>query len=385
MKKRILLGHLASFGDCLYVTTLAKQIKFDYPDCHLTWAIGSMYSSILKNNPHVDEVWEVPLHSRDEVFQIWDEFQQTAIDKYKKGEFDQIFLTQICHAPENFRTYDGTLRSSIFRFYGKPITVDVSPVIHLSQEEVENVHQFAKIHNLTENTNVILFECSAKSEQSFVTEEFAIKLAIKIADQLPNWKILLSSNIKIPTIYQSLNIIDASSLSFRENAELTKYCSLLVGGSSGISWLTTSDWAKKSPMIQLLRADKSMYASFIYDHQYQGLSVDHIIEIQDSTVEYVLSCILTFANEGFPTARSIYHQQIQLDFTFYWKTIISILYRKKLNKRFRQFFSSLFYTIQRYGLHPNLITSLLKLTPYIYSLIYNKLKRMMSSSKSISK
>jgi hypothetical protein len=230
-----------------------------------------------------------------------------------------------------------------------------------------------------------LFECSAKSEQSFVTEEFAIKLAIKIADQLPNWKILLSSNIKIPTIYQSLNIIDASSLSFRENAELTKYCSLLVGGSSGISWLTTSDWAKKSPMIQLLRADKSMYASFIYDHQYQGLSVDHIIEIQDSTVEYVLSCILTFANEGFPTARSIYHQQIQLDFTFYWKTIISILYRKKLNKRFRQFFSSLFYTIQRYGLHPNLITSLLKLTPYIYSLIYNKLKRIMSRPKIILK
>ena len=385
MKKKILIGHLASFGDCLYVTTLAKQIKFDYPNCHLTWAIGSMYSSILNNNPHVDEVWEIPLYSRDDVFPTWYEFQQTATEKYKKGEFDQIFLTQIYHDPENFRTYDGTLRSSIFRFYGKPITVDVSPVICLSQDEVENVHRFAQAYNLSDNKNVILFECSAKSEQSFITEEFAIKLAKKIADQLPNWKILLSSNIKIPTIYQSLNIIDASSLSFRENAELTKYCSLLIGGSSGISWLTTSDWATRLPMIQLLRADKSMYASFIYDHKYQELPIEHIIEIQDNTVEHVLSCVLTVVNEGFPIARSIYHQEIQLDFTFYWKTIISILYRKKLKKRFRQFFSSLFYTIQRYGLHPNLITSLFRLTPYIYGLIYNKLKRMIENSKSTPK
>jgi ADP-heptose:LPS heptosyltransferase len=366
--QRILLGHLASFGDCLYATTLAKQIKADYPDSHLTWAIGSIYSSVLIGNPHVDKVWEIPLRNRDDVFPKWYEFQKIATEKYKNGDFDQIFLTQICHDPDNFRTYDGTLRSSILRFYGKPITVGVTPVIYLNQEEINNVYDFAQTNNLINNEKVVLFECSAKSEQSFVTEEFAIELAQKIAKNLPDWKILMSSNISIPQSIQYTNIIDASNLSFRENAELTKYCSLLIGCSSGISWLTTSSWAKKLPMVQLLKADKSMYASFIYDHRYHGLQVDHIIEITDTTVEHVFNCIISIVDEGFTTARSKFNQEIPLDFTFYFKTIASILYRKRM----RQFFSSLRYTIQRYGLHPSLIKSFFPLIPYIANLAINK-------------
>ncbi len=367
--QRILLGHLASFGDCLYATTLAKQIKTDYPDSHLTWAIGSIYSSILIGNPHVDQVWEIPIGSRDEIAEAWFQFADKALEKHKNGEFDQIFLTQIY--PDNYRTYDGTLRSSILRFYDKPITVGVTPVIRLTEDEVNNVYHFAKINNLINNEKVILFECSAKSEQSFVTEEFAIELAQKIAENLPNWKVLMSSNIPIPKSSQYKNIIDASSLSFRENAELTKYCSLLVGCSSGISWLTTSDWAKKLPMIQLLKADKSMYASFIYDHRYNGLPIDHIIEITDTTVDKVLSCILTIVNENFIIARSSFHQEIPLNFTFYFQTIAAVLYRRKL----KQFRYSLFYTVKRYGLHPNLIKSFLPLIPYVSFIIYQKLIR----------
>ena len=367
--QRILLGHLASFGDCLYATTLAKQIKADYPDSHLTWAIGSIYSSVLIGNPHVDEVWEIPIKNRDAIAEAWFQFADQALEKHKNGEFDQIFLTQIY--PDNYKTYDGTLRSSILRFYGKPITVGVTPVIYLTEEEIKNVYDFAQTNNLINNEKVVLFECSAKSEQSFVTEKFAIELAQKIANNLPDWKILMSSNISVPKSMQYGNIIDASSLSFRENAELTKYCSLLIGCSSGISWLTTSSWAKKLPMIQLLKADKSMYASFIYDHKYHGLSTDHIIEITDTSAEKVLLCILTVINEGFTIARSRFHQEIALNFTFYFQTIAAVLYRRKL----RQFRYSLFYTVKRYGLHPNLIKSFLPLIPYVSFIIYQKLIR----------
>ena len=257
------------------------------------------------------------------------------------------------------------------RFYGKPITVGVTPVIYLTEEEIKNVYDFAQTNNLINNEKVVLFECSAKSEQSFVTEKFAIELAQKIANNLPDWKILMSSNISVPKSMQYGNIIDASSLSFRENAELTKYCSLLIGCSSGISWLTTSSWAKKLPMIQLLKADKSMYASFIYDHKYHGLSTDHIIEITDTSAEKVLLCILTVINEGFTIARSRFHQEIALNFTFYFQTIAAVLYRRKL----RQFRYSLFYTVKRYGLHPNLIKSFLPLIPYVSFIIYQKLIR----------
>jgi ADP-heptose:LPS heptosyltransferase len=373
--QRILLGHLASFGDCLYATTLAKQIKADYPDSHLTWAIGSMYSSILIGNPHVDEVWEIPIGSRDKIAEVWFQFADQALEKHKNGEYDQIFLTQIY--PDNYRTYDGTLRSSILRFYGKPITVGVTPVIYLGDQEVENVYLFAKKNNLTDKKNVILFECSAKSEQSFITEEFAIELSKKICDNLPNWKILMSSNISIPSSEQYSNIIDTSSLSFRENAELSKYCSLLIGCSSGISWLTTSNWSKKLPMIQLLKADKSIYASFICDHRYHGLTTDHIIEMTDTTVDNVLLCILSVINKSFSIARSEFHKEINLDFTFYYQTIASVLYKR----RFKQFFSSLFYTFQRYGIDTSLIRSLVPLLPHLTFLAYRKILKSIKIKK----
>jgi ADP-heptose:LPS heptosyltransferase len=371
--QRILLGHLASFGDCLYATTLAKQIKADYPDSHLTWAIGSIYSSVLIGNPHIDEVWEIPIKNRDEIAEAWFQFADQALEKHKNGEFDQIFLTQIY--PDNYKTYDGTLRSSILRFYGKPITVGVTPVIYLTEEEIKNVYDFAQTNSLINNEKVVLFECSAKSEQSFVTEEFAIELAQKIAENLPDWKILMSSNISIPRSMQYGNIIDASSLSFRENAELTKYCSLLIGCSSGISWLATSDWAKKLPMIQLLKSDKSMYASFTYDHKYHGLSTDHIIEMTDTTVDKVFSCVLSIINEDFFIAHSKFNNKIDLNFTFYYQTIASVLYKRK----FTQFFWSLYHTFKRYGIHPNLIKSLIPLFPYITFVVYQKILRLIKN------
>ena len=57
--KKILLVQLFSNGDCLYATTIARQIKNDYPGCHLTWAIAGFCKSIIANNPFVDEVVEV--------------------------------------------------------------------------------------------------------------------------------------------------------------------------------------------------------------------------------------------------------------------------------------------------------------------------------------
>src|SRR5512138_3038540 len=41
VQRRVLLGQLEANGDCVYATTVARQIKTDNPDCHLTWAIGS--------------------------------------------------------------------------------------------------------------------------------------------------------------------------------------------------------------------------------------------------------------------------------------------------------------------------------------------------------
>jgi ADP-heptose:LPS heptosyltransferase len=109
---RILLGQLGSNGDCLYATAIARQIKHDFPGCHLTWAISPLCKAVIKNNPDVDAIWEVEAGDWTRVFgDGWYAFEAESLQRLTRGEFDKIFLTQI--APANFRNYDGTVRASL--------------------------------------------------------------------------------------------------------------------------------------------------------------------------------------------------------------------------------------------------------------------------------
>lgn len=345
--KKILLGQLNSNGDCIYATTIAKQIKRDYPGCHLTWAIGSMCRSIIDDNPDVDEVWMIPLKNIGEVGEVWRKFEQEALEKKKQGDFDEVFFTQI--SPGNLHHYDGTIRSSIFHGYPHQISVPVTPVLKLSSLEVENVRRFAEFHRLHEKTHVILFETSPQSGQSFLTLDFAKEVANKIIYTIPNSCVILSSNISFASNNEL--IIDGSALSLRENAELTKYCTLLVGGSSGISWCCTSDWAKPLPMIQLLKTDAIWFNSMVNDHQRWGLPTEKIMEMKECSTDKVYQCIATVLLEGFDKARSRYHERMRIPFGYYQPILNALLsageYKKLLG----------FYllNIKKHGLLPQLI------------------------------
>ena len=72
---RILLGQLGSNGDCLYATILARQIKHDFPDCHLTWAISSLCRPMIEQNPDVEKIWEVPVNSWSGQEFMWEAFE----------------------------------------------------------------------------------------------------------------------------------------------------------------------------------------------------------------------------------------------------------------------------------------------------------------------
>ncbi len=346
--KKILLGHLGRRGDCLYATTIARQIKQDFPDSHLTWAISSMCRSVIEGNPYVDEIWELPLKSNEEIIAAWKQFEIDVMTKKNHGEYDEVYLTQV--HPGNFQNYDGTSRASIFRGYSRPITVSVQPVVRLSDKEIENVRKFAHLHQLAMKKNVILFECASSSGQSFVTPDFAFKVAKKVLKNNPDVYFILSSNLAIHSTES--HIIDGSVLSFKENAELTKYCSLLIGCSSGISWLATSDWAKPLPKIQLLRADTIIYASMIHDAMYFGLPTEQILEMQDCTAGHVASCIQVIFDSGFKSAKQKYHQDIPLNFSFYFKQLSwELLISKQLGKAAE----SLSVVRERFGNHPQLI------------------------------
>jgi hypothetical protein len=327
-RKRFLIGQLGKYGDCLYATTIARQIKTDYPGCHVTWAIGSIYRSILIGNPYIDEIWEFPLTSNINMAESWEKFEHLAIKRKNQGDFDEIVLTQIY--PNNFKNFDGTVRPSIFRAYTKPIKVPVSPVVCLLPEEVENVRIFAEFHHLKQKNRVILFECSPNSGQSFVTMDFAIAVSKKLIEKVPDVCIILSSNESFTS--PDDRIVNGSGISFRENAELTKYCTLLIGCSSGISWLCTSDWAKPLPMVQLLKRDNGVYGSFVRDYEYFDLATDLIIEMTECSEDTLSQCIHLIFTEGFDIARSKYHEKIRLSVKHYFGSVILMLLQNKKYK-----------------------------------------------------
>jgi hypothetical protein len=345
--KRILLGHLSAKGDCLYATAVARQIKADYPNCVLTWGIGSMCREILRGNPYVDEVWEFSMQNHGEMIQAWKAFETEVAKRYLRGDFDEVFLTQI--SPGNFQNYDGTVRLSIFRAYPRPITVPIAPVINLLPEEVATVSQFADLHRLAARANVILFECASNSGQSFVTPDYALEVARALVLKLPDIAVILASAIAVDSGDE--RIISSDVLSFRDHAELSKYCNLLVGCSSGISWLCTSDWAKPLPTIQLLLGSTSVYASMVHDFECWGQPCDRIIEMTDCSVSKLVDCIHLALTQGITEARLCYHQQIEVEFTFYLSHIRSILLE---SGQYEKVFLTMLNTIKRYGWQPQL-------------------------------
>lgn len=368
-KRRILLAQLGSFGDCLYATSIAKQIKIDDPQCHLTWAIGSIYKSVLAENPDVDAIWEFPIKSRNDLLDKWQEFEDIAVQRKTSGEFDEVYFTQVY--PNNIKNFDGTLRASIFRAYPRPITTSIAPIIQLSPDEIANVAFFVKKHNIRSTSRAILFECTAHSGQSFVSPEFALQVAYEVTKRLPDVTIIMSSNVKNFPITDE-HLIDGSELSFRENAELTKYCSLFVGCSSGISWLCTSEWAKKLPTIQLLKKSRATYASMIHDHEYFGLPTSHIIEITDCSASHVVNCIEMTLSNGIITAKSEFGEKIQPNFHVYLSAIFSDIKIGNLSPAYK----SLYIVIKRYGL----AKTLTKCSQTIFQILFARMNRYFERS-----
>src|SRR5271165_4773269 len=133
---RVLLGQLISNGDCLYATAVARQIKHDFPGCHLTWAVSSLCRKTIAENPWIDSIWEIPLANwSDELLRAsWHSFANEALDRYNRGLYDFVFFTQIY--PGNPHHFEGTVRPGIFLSYPGRITVPLQPSLALRTEEV---------------------------------------------------------------------------------------------------------------------------------------------------------------------------------------------------------------------------------------------------------
>jgi ADP-heptose:LPS heptosyltransferase len=361
-QRRVLLGQLSANGDCVYATTIAHQIKSDDPGCHLTWAIGSECRQVIQNNPHVDEVWEVPDPGRQFLAQTWRRFVQEARARQRHGDFDEVHLTQI--SPDNFAHFDGTVRASIFRGYSRPITVPVTPVIRLSEPEVERVEEFAARHDLERGSPIVFFESSPRSKQSLVTPTWALEVCRLLAAELPHVRVILS-----PPPSEALGapwLIDGSTLGFRDVAWITRYCALFVGCSSGLTWVSTSDVARKIPMIQILSREARMYGAVTHDLQHWGLPSDHVIEMRDASPERAARCAFEVLTRGVADVRPRYHEDAEIRFDHYYRVMMPF-FQRELPTAAR----SLRLVVERYGPRTEIVTDLLS---HLSARIWNRLK-----------
>jgi hypothetical protein len=320
--KRILLIHLGANGDCVMATTIARQIKVDYPGCHLTWCIGDRYASVLINNPDVDAVWVFKLQDGEPVApDAWYRCRAEAEKRKEAGDFDLIFNTQVF--PDNIKNFDGTTRSSTFRNYPNPVTVPVTPVMRLLPEEISKVRSFAETHRLASYKHVILMECSPGSGQSAFSFKSGLEVAKCITVSRTDLVVVISTHIPFDSPHE--RIIPGHLLSYRENAALTHHCTLLVGCSSGISWISTSSAGKRLQTVQFIgRNLAAAFSSMAYDFKYWGFSTSHIIENTTTQVDCMVR-IVCAALENFEEARRKYHQELK---PIFWSWLCCVDHRK---------------------------------------------------------
>jgi len=367
--KAILLVQLFSNGDCLYATAVARQIKQDFPGCHLTWAIADFCKNIIEDNPYVDVIREVGEVKKNDVV-AFRKFKRKVFKEKKLGKWDEVFVTH--NMDENQALYDGTIRGMIFRAYPTPITVPIQPTLILSPEEKGKVRQFADDHRLSNFEHVILWEYAPLSGQSILNFDFVMNLSKKISE-MPGVCVILSSS---RSFKETDNIVDASGLSVRENAELTHYCTLLIGCSSGITWLSTSSAAKQLPMVQLLNAQAYFLNAPSVDFKRYGISSENLIEITNIEERIVYDCVRTIIEKDFKTAKTQFNDEVPVQFN----TTGKIVYNLLCYLHFRAIARHCQIITSIYGTHPEFVKQLLlAVVTFPIKLIGNSWRKRMAS------
>lgn len=364
-QQKILLVQLYANGDCLYATAVARQIKQDFPDCHLSWLIAVSCKNIIAGNPYVDEIIVTNEVPKNDVAAFRNLKKKIAKEK-SEGKWQEVFITH--NMDDNQALYDGTIRGMIFSAYPKPITVPVQPVLVLTNDEKQRVKQFAEKNKLQEFNNIILWEYAPQSGQSVLSFDFVQRVAAQIV-QIPKTCIILSS---ANSFVSTANIIDASPLTVRENAELTHYCSLLIGCSSGITWLSTSSAAKQLPMLQLLDPQAYFRNAPSVDFSRYGIATDELIELMHFDEAKIVQVVKAIIENGIGNTKQQFNERLPLQFNTTEKVVYNLLCYLQFNaivKHYR-------ITTAIYGRHPKFIKAfMIGFLTFPFKLLANKWRK----------
>ena len=363
--RKILLVQLYSNGDCLYATAVARQIKNDYPGCHLTWLIAGFCQHIIDLNPFVDQVLVTNDVPKNDVI-AFRKLKRRVFKEKKEGIWDEVFVTH--NMDDNQALYDGTIRGMVFRAYPNPISVPIQPILVLSDEEKNKVRSFAEKNKLAQFRHVILWEYAPQSGQSVLSFDFVLRVADSLT-QHPDVCVILSS---ANTFTGSDRILDGSILSVRDNAELTHYCTLLIGCSSGITWLSTSSGARQLPMLQLLDPQAYFRNAPSEDFSRYGIATGELIELINFNEEKVVEVVNSILDKGVPFTKEKYNEPLPVQF----KTTRKVVYNMLCYLQFGAIVKHYQITKNIYGRHPEFIKHFcLAIITFPFKFIGNKWRK----------
>ncbi len=363
--QKILLVQLFSNGDCLYATAVARQIKSDFPQAHLTWAIAPFCAAIIANNPYVDAVLLVDDVPKSDV-QAFRKKKKQFLREEREGKWDRVFVTT--NMDDNQRLYDGTIRGMILNAYPNPVKVPIEPVVILSDQEKRSVADFAAKYRLSSFSTVILWEYAPQSGQAGFDFNLVKEVAISLTRD-PSVCIILSSSNKFESTSQ---IIDGSDLTVRENAGLTHYCNFMIGCSSGLTWLNTSSAAAFIPMLQLLNGYTPFFNPPSRDFERYGLPKEKLIELINWTPGKITECVQTIISSGFETARQKYNEALPVQFNTTRKVVYNMLCYMQFGA-VREHYSIM---KNKFGAHPELKKQFLAaIFSFPFKLTRNTLKK----------
>jgi hypothetical protein len=344
---RVLICLQGNNGDCLHGALLARQIKHDTPDAHITYVTATGRAGLHANNPNIDEVWPVEPKPGVNFIDMTIFTEIEAMRRHARGEFDRLYLSQIW--PNNLQNYDGSCRPSVLRSYGLPITVPIENIINFTDAELDHAAYLIMNSNFFDYEHRILFECQSLSGASYMTPDLAQTVAGIVYDELPNTAIMLISPQDLELKHPNTKHAKLNSL--REVAALTRAATLFVGAGSGCTVIASSPPSQPLPMILCLSAAPGgAYSSFAHDFAYWGMPNDHILETTNESPVAIAAAIVEACQNGIGPARQAFHEVIPVNIDNY-KSLVETL---SMTHRYIDMARSVMNVAERYGWMPEL-------------------------------
>mgnify|MGYP001590536685 CR=1 FL=1 len=210
---------LGGIGDVLMCTPALRQIKLDFPDVELTFAIdmhstnGNVYHELVKNAPFIDKIIDARYIQHDKYDSVVD-------------------ISSVCIRYEHSGL--PTLnRVDIFsRACGLPKVEYKTCWYHVEEAERQWGFKWLKQY-IKDEKIVVLHTASMEGKRCWPIEKYIQIVEQALKDQLPVKFVIIDFNNKFDNWKQYSNCVNASFTSVRQMTALIELADFFIGPDSG--------------------------------------------------------------------------------------------------------------------------------------------------------